>query len=89
VAAFVSRRVWNYGRAGFDRTHNLVMNYTWDLPRLSRFLNHAAARAVFDNWQLAGIVSFISGSPLGIGLGTVDAADITGGGDGSRVSARL
>jgi hypothetical protein len=85
VAAFVSRRIWNYGKAGYDRTHNLVLNYTWDVPRLSRFWNHAATRAVLDNWQLAGIVSFISGAPLGISLGTVDGADITGGGDGARV----
>jgi hypothetical protein len=85
VAAFLSRRVWNYGKAGYDRTHNLVLNYTWDLPRLSRMWNRRPVRLVFDNWQLAGILSFISGAPLGIGLGTVDAADITGGGDGARV----
>lgn len=52
VAAFMSRRIWNYGKAGYDRTHNLVLNYTWDVPRLSRFWNHAATRAVLDNWHL-------------------------------------
>jgi hypothetical protein len=85
VAQFVPIRIWNYGKAGYDRTHNLVVNYTWDVPKLSRFWNNAPVRAVFDNWQLAGILSLASGSPLGISLGTVDAADITGGGDGARV----
>jgi len=85
VAAFVPIRIWNYGKAGYDRTHNLVVNYTWDVPKLSQVWNQKAVRAMFDNWQLAGIVSLASGSPLGIGLGTVDGADITGGGDGARV----
>ncbi len=85
VAVFMPIRVWNYGKAGYDRTQNLVINYTWELPKLSQVVNHGAVRAVFDNWQLGGILSFVSGSPLGIGLGTVDTTDITGGGDGARV----
>lgn len=85
VARFVPIRVWNYGKAGYDRTHVLVVNYTWELPRLSQVWNQRAVRGVFDHWQLAGILSFVSGSPLGIGLGTVDGADLTGGGDGARV----
>jgi carboxypeptidase family protein/TonB-dependent receptor-like protein len=85
VAAFVPIRIWNYGKAGYDRTHNLTMNWVWDLPKLSQVWNHRGIRAVFDNWELAGIASFVSGSPLGVGLGTVDGADITGGGDGARV----
>src|SRR3989475_5896314 len=36
VANFVPIRIWNYGRASYDRTHNLVINYLWDLPRGSR-----------------------------------------------------
>jgi hypothetical protein len=37
-----------------------------------------------DNWQIAGITSFISGAPAGISLATTDNADIAGGGDGAR-----
>jgi hypothetical protein len=33
---FVSPRVWNYGNASFDQTHNFVFNYTSDLPKGSR-----------------------------------------------------
>ncbi len=85
VAQFVPIRIWNYGKAGYDRTHNLVVNWVWDVPKGSQLWNNAMTRQVLDNWQLSGIASFISGSPTGIGYSTVDGADITGGGDGSRV----
>lgn len=85
IATFRPARIWNYGRAGFDQTHVLVINYTWDLPDLSRVWNHSVVKAVFDDWQLSGITSFASGTPSGIGFTTVDNADITGGGDGARV----
>jgi len=79
-------RIWNYGRAGFDQTHVMVINYTWDLPRASRVWDNAVIKAVFDNWQLSGITAFASGTPGGIGLALVDTGtDLTGGGDGSRV----
>jgi hypothetical protein len=84
IASHAPLRVWNYGRAGFDRTHNLTLSYTWDLPQASRRWNNAAARWMLDNWQLAGIITFLSGQPLGIGFATTDGADIAGGGDGVR-----
>lgn len=82
-------RTWLYGRAGFDQTHVLVFNYTWDLPRLSNRWNNPVVHHLFDDWQLSGITSFASGTPLGIGLSITDNADITGltgGGDGVRVN---
>jgi hypothetical protein len=84
VATYAPLRAWNYGKAGFDRTHNLTFNYTWDIPRASRVWNNGFAKFAFDNWQLAGITSFISGAPTGIGFSTTDGADIAGGGDGVR-----
>ncbi len=79
-------RIWNYGKAGFDQTHVMVINYTWDLPRVSRLVDNRVIRAVFDNWQLSGITALASGTPGGIGLALVDTGtDLTGGGDGSRV----
>jgi len=84
VANFVPVRIWNYGRAGYDRTHNLVVNYLWDLPAGSHLWRNRMTRTVLDNWQLAGIISFVSGAPSGVGLGTTDTIDLTGGGDGAR-----
>ncbi|HUS08132.1 MAG TPA: carboxypeptidase regulatory-like domain-containing protein [Bryobacteraceae bacterium] len=88
VARYTPIRVWNYGKAGYDRTHNLVANWLWDLPKASGAWNNVLVRTVLDNWQLSGIASLVSGPPMGIGFSTVDGADITGGGDGARVVVR-
>ncbi len=85
VPMFVDRRVWLYGKAGFDQTHILVLNYLWDVPKTSRIWPNPFSRAVLDNWQLAGFCTFASGFPSGIGLSTTDNADLNGGGDGTRV----
>ena len=85
VATYLPLRIWNYGKAGFDQTHVLTANWLWDIPKGSRVWNHSIARWVFDNWQLSGIATFASGTPLGIGFSTTDGANITGGGDGARV----
>jgi hypothetical protein len=79
-------RIWNYGRSDYDQTHVAVFNYIWDLPKASKHWNNAFSKLAFDNWQFAGIVTLASGTPRGIGLSTVDNADITGGGDGARVN---
>lgn len=82
VNPFIDPRVRNYGKAGFDRTHNFVFNYVYRLPDLSKYWDNAVSRQVFGGWQLSGITSFISGQPLGIGYGLVQGTDIVGGGGG-------
>jgi hypothetical protein len=79
------RRVWSYGKATFDQTHIFALNYSYDIPRLSRFAPNPVVRLVFDNWQISGVTSFSSGTPGGITLSTTSGADLTGGGDGQRV----
>src|SRR5262249_37868298 len=85
VASYLDRRVWNYGKAGLDRTHIVSLNFLYDIPRGSRLWNSTATRLALDNWQLAGVASFIDGAPNGIGYSLINGADVTGGGDGSRV----
>jgi hypothetical protein len=80
-----SAREFLYGKAGYDQTHILVVNYVWDLPRVGRLWNNRVASGIFDNWQLAGFTTFASGTPSGIGYSTTDNAEITGGGDGARI----
>jgi hypothetical protein len=75
-----------YGKAGFDQTHILVLNFTYDVPKLGRLIPNSFGRALLDNWQLAGFGSMASGFPSGVGFTTVDNADITGGGDGNRIN---
>jgi hypothetical protein len=86
IPLYQSLRVWAYGKAGFDQTHNFILNYNWDLPKLTKVLPNPVVGVVFDNWQVSGVTSFVSGSPLGITYTTTDNADITGGGDGARVN---
>jgi len=63
----------NRGLSDFDRTHRLVLSYLWDLPRPDFARHSKAADLIFSNWQVAGIVTAMSGLPI----------DITDGGSGS------
>ncbi|MBM3727941.1 MAG: hypothetical protein FJW40_21260 [Acidobacteria bacterium] len=76
VSPLVHPRVWNYGLAGFDRTHVANISYIWDVP--GGRLPYRALRLVAGGWQLSGITNFVSGQPLGIGLTTITAFDFTG-----------
>ena len=82
LATYAPVRVWNYGKTGADRTHNVVFSYTWDVPKGSTHWNNLLTRQVLDNWQLSGITSFISGQPLGIlntsGIVTLNDSQVTG-----------
>jgi hypothetical protein len=78
--------VWNYGKStGYDHTHIVSLNFLYDLPKASKLWKARAVRIALDNWQVAGVASFIDGSPMGIGYSLISGADVTGGGDGSHV----
>jgi hypothetical protein len=81
-------RMRNYGLSNFDRTHNFVLNYVYNVPKLSAVLPNPVVSAVFDNWDISGVTSFISGQPMGLGYSLVSGADLTGGG-GSGVDSRV
>ncbi len=84
VTNLVPLRSWNYGLAGFDRTHVVILNYLVDVPNLA--VHGAVLKGVLHGWQLSGITSFVSGQPLGVGFSTTTAIDITGTPDlGSRI----
>lgn len=74
----LNQRLANYGPLAFDRRHNLVFNYIYDLPKLAKnnFLDNPVGRAVFNNWMLSGLTSFISGSPGGVGYGISGVSDL-------------
>ena len=78
VSLFLNTKSRYYGRAGFDRTHIVNINWMYDLPAVSAHWRNPFARQVLDNWQLTGIAGFVSGAPLGVGFTTVDGADISG-----------
>src|SRR5262249_15386482 len=76
VTTLVNLRAWQYGLAGFDRTHIVKINYLYDLPSVRS--SNLLVKGVLQGWQLSGITSFISGSPLGVSYSTTTAVDTTG-----------
>ena len=78
----------NYGKGNFDRTHNFVANYIYRVPKLSKVWANPVAKWVFDDWDFAGVASFISGQPLGLSYSLVSGADIVGGA-GAGVDSRV
>jgi len=80
-------RTWSYGFDGSDQTHNAVLNFSYNLPQVSRLANgNRALRFAFDDWTLSGIAQWVTGTPASIGFSTVQGTDLTGGGDGQRVN---
>jgi hypothetical protein len=75
----------NYGLLNFDITHVFVFNYSWDMPDLGKKLDNRYISAVLGNWQIAGITSFLSGTPFLPGFSTSDGQDITGSAEGARI----
>jgi len=55
----------NRGLSDFDRPQRFVLSYLWDLPRPA-FARSTARRLLFANWQLAGIVTAMSGLPIDV-----------------------
>lgn len=88
INPFLDFRMRNYGRGNFDRTHNFVLNYTYTLPKLSSVWDNGFAKWVFDNWDVSGVTSFISGAVSGVGYSLVQAQDLTGG-SGAGVDSRI
>jgi hypothetical protein len=56
----------NRGVSNFDRMHRIVLSYLWDLPGPAFAARSTAGRLVFSNWQVAGIITAMSGLPIDI-----------------------
>jgi hypothetical protein len=76
ISPFFPARARNYGLSGNDRTHNLRVNFLYDLPKTP--WKDIFSRWVLHNWQIAGLNGFISGAPTAVGFATTNNADITG-----------
>jgi hypothetical protein len=65
----------DYQLAAFDRTHYLVGNFVWDLPKGSKLVGGSKAAGLFlDNWVLSGVTTLASGQPTDVGL-TISGVD--------------
>ncbi len=80
-------RAYLYDYAEFDRRHILALNWVWDLPSASKRLgNNLVAKAILDNWRIAGVATFSSGTPAPVSFSLSDGADLLGGGDPGRIN---
>jgi hypothetical protein len=52
------------GRAGFDRTHIFNTTFVWDIGFANKY--GGAVRAILGGWQVSGVFSAQSGTPLDI-----------------------
>lgn len=86
VSPYFSMRARNYGLLGYDATHALVINYTYELPNLAARWHNGFLNQVFGYWQLSGITTFQSGFPFTPGFSTSDTVDLTGSSEGARIT---
>jgi hypothetical protein len=56
----------NRGVSAFDRTHRFVLSYLWDLLRPAFAARSRAGRVLLSDWQVAGIITAMSGLPIDI-----------------------
>jgi hypothetical protein len=82
-------RRYNYGSGNLDRRHIFTFNYVYDLP-FFRDSSSGFRHSVLGGWQLSGITTFETGTPLSptvsdsgkqLGLGggnTTSRTDVTG-----------
>jgi hypothetical protein len=77
-------KAWNEGPDDSTQFHNLIMSYTWDLPKGSRLWNNIVTRGLLDGWQLSGDTALVSGDWSGASTSTTDGVDFTGGDGGTR-----
>ncbi len=72
----LSPRSWDYGLAGYDRTHVLKGSVIWDVPGPS--WRNPLVRAVLNDWRLSVMPSFVSGAPVAVSWSSTTGDDTTG-----------
>jgi hypothetical protein len=64
----IDPKVYNYTLASWDRPHVLAINYTYNLPKFSKFMgNSKVVSYITDGFQYEGIGQFLSGPPQTVG----------------------
>lgn len=74
----------NYGRMGYDRTHNFNFNWVYEIPSLTK---NRALGLVTNGWQFSGIYRFQSGQPETVqcNINGRNSINITGSSSGTAV----
>jgi hypothetical protein len=77
---------WNVGADSATQLHNLIVSYTWDVPKGSRLWNTPLMRGALDGWQLSGDFDIVSGDWSGVSTSSSPSVDLTGGDLGIRAN---
>jgi hypothetical protein len=83
VSNQIDPKIWNYGPAGYDHTHILVVYGNYNLPRVGTWMRAKVFEGMFNNWQISGKYKAQTGAPLGVTYTYSPTQDITGSTDGS------
>ncbi len=85
----IDQQDWiNYGRLGYNRTHNVIFSWVYDLPKITR--NKMVGLAT-NGWQLSGIYRFQSGEPelVSCGVNNYNTVNLTGSSSGNSARCVL
>ena len=86
TARFDGNTKINYGRLGFDRTHNFNFNWVWEIrsPSKNHYLEY-----ITKGWQVAGVYRYQSGEPelVSCGITGYNTTNLTGS-SGGGISPR-
>ncbi len=68
---------WRYdiGPSSYDRSNVAFVNFVYDLP-LFRNTNDKMLKAFLGGWRLSGIVNFMTGAPLNLGVSGTNVASV-------------
>jgi len=59
---------WDYGPAGYDRRHISITSFIYQVPLFQNTASRTM-KALLGGWELSGIATFESGTPVSIGAG--------------------
>jgi Carboxypeptidase regulatory-like domain len=68
---------WGFdsGPSSYDRTHVAFVNFVYQLP-IFRTTSNRLLKSTLGGWQLSGIVNFVSGAPLNLGVSGPNVASV-------------
>jgi hypothetical protein len=85
IPQYANLRSYAYGLDSVDQTHNMTVNFTYNIPDATKLVKNKVIGYAFDHWILSGISQFASGMPAAISFSTTNAENLNGGGDAQRV----
>ncbi len=85
IPEYANLRSYAYGLDSIDQTHNMTINFTYNIPNATKLVKNKVIGYAFDHWVLSGISQFASGMPAAISFTTTNSENLNGGGDAQRV----